>query len=188
MLCKQEERQTMRTILTAALFILTCLAASVTAGQPYYDKIHQFSIEFPDGWIVKQSSNPETVIKAVYRDTVGRIAQITIAAYPLPHAVSQGEANELTADDMWAGWKKQFPDFTVKRHDSGVARIRSHRAVWNLIEITDPPQARMIGKHYHFVQGKYLYRVTAMTGSGSKFFRVVLPIMEKSISTLAFGL
>jgi hypothetical protein len=183
-----KRKANMRTVLLTALLTITCLASPVTAGQPYYDNAHRFSIEFPDGWTVKQSSNPETLVKAVYRDTAGRIAQITIAAYPLPHAVTGNEADELTADDMWEGLKEQFPDFTVKRHDSGVTRIRSHRAVWNLIEITDPPQVKMIGKHYHFVQGKHLYRVTAVTDSGSEFFRTVLPTMEKSISTLAFGL
>lgn len=163
-------------------------SSPVIAGQPYYDRSHEFSIQFPDGWTIKRSSNPETVIKAVYRDTLDRIAQITIAAYRLPKIVSQAEANELSPDDMWEGFKEQFADFAVKRHAAGITRIRSRRAVWNLIEITDPPQARSIAKHYHFVRGSILYRVTAITDSGAAFFQEVLPIMEESIGTLAFGL
>ena len=61
-------------------------------------------------------------------------------------------------------------------------------AVWNVIEITDPPRARIVGKHYHFRRNGKLWRVSAMTDSGREFFGKVLPAMERAIATMAFGL
>lgn len=177
----------MKTLATLLLFLYIALAAPLWAQEPYFDLSHGFSIAFPDGWTVKKSSNPETIIKAVFRDTGNNIAQITIAGYKLPYEPSKEELAELTADAMWEGLQSQYQDFTVTRRGSGAVKIRSKNAVWNLVEITDPPQARSIAKHYHFIQGSTLYRVSAMSDSGVTFFMGNLPLMEQSIATLAFG-
>ncbi len=169
-------------LLAAAFWPLAALS------ETYFNQEHEFSIEFPEGWTVKGSMNPETIIKAVYRDEQDRIAQVTIAAYELPFEVSETEANTLTADDMWEGLKNQFADFRIKRHGSGTTKIRSRRVVWNFVEVMDPPQAKMVGKHYNFIRGRYLYRVSAMADSGMNFYKEVLPKMEAAIATLAFGL
>ncbi|MEI6277916.1 MAG: hypothetical protein WCQ16_00875 [Verrucomicrobiae bacterium] len=180
----------MKTTTTAILTAISCLLVilPLKAGEPFFEFTHRFSITFPDGWIVKKSANPDTIIKAVFRDASNNIAQIAIAAYKLPAEPSKEELAEFTPDAMWEGLKSQFPDFTIKRLSSGTSKIRSKDAVWNMIEITDPPQARSIAKHYHFIQGATLYRVSAMSDSGTTFFNANLPAMENSISSLAFGL
>jgi len=89
---------------------------------------------------------------------------------------------------MYASFQREYRDFTYRRIASGTSRIRSMDAVWNLIEITDPPQARIIGKHYHFRRNSKLWRVSAMTDSGRNFFDQVLPAMDQAIATLAFRL
>ncbi len=164
----------------------TAPGRSDLAGEYYFDASHGFSITFPSGWTVKKSSNPETIIKAVYRDSSGNIAQIAIAGYKLPYQPSKEELT-LTADARWESLQEQYQDFSLKRRDSGTAKIRSKDAVWNTVEITAPPQGRMIGKHYHFIQGSTLYRVSAMSDSGEAFFTANLPLMDEAISTLAFG-
>ena len=162
--------------------------AQSPSGEAYFDKTHRFSITFPEGWTVKRSSNRDTVIKAVFRDTQNHFAQISIAAYQLPADVAPTDMEELTPDVMWQELKKQFPDFSVKRHGFGDVNIRSRRAVWNTIEIEAPPQAAMFGKHFHFIEGRHMYRVSAITDHDKPFFDAVLPTMETSIATLAFGL
>jgi hypothetical protein len=165
----------------------TVTERSDLAGEPYFDISHGFSINFPSGWTVKKSSNPETIIKAVYRDSSDNIAMITIAGYKLPRKPSKEELAELTADVMWESLKSQYPDFSFKRRGSGTAKFRSKDAVWNMVEITAPQQARSLAKHYHFIQGLTLYRVSAMSDSGEAFFIANLPLMDAAISTLAFG-
>ena len=162
--------------------ILAVLAAPLVAtAELYYNQEHKFSLDAPAGWTVKKSAQPNTVIKFVYRDAAGHIAVLSIAAYPDP-------GGALTPDGMYATFKDEYRDFTSRRLGSGATKIRSMDAVWNLIEITDPPQARIIGKHYHFRRDGKLWRVTAMTDSGKDFFATVLPTMDNTISTIAFGL
>jgi hypothetical protein len=174
---------------TTSLILICCiaLARSVFAGEPYYDLSHGFSITFPTAWTVKKSTNPETIIKAVFRDASSNIAQISIAGYKLPYEPSKKELAELTADVMWEGLQSQYKDLTLKRRGAGSAKIRAKEAVWNMVEITDPPQARSFAKHYHFIRGTTLYRVSAMSDSGESFFNANLPLMEEAIGTLAFG-
>ncbi len=162
----------------------TAPGRSDLAGEPYFDTSHGFSITFPSGWTVKKSSNPETIIKAVYRDSSDNIALIVIAGYKLPYKPSK---EELTVDVAWEVFQKQYQDFSLKRRGSGTAKIGSKDAVWNTVEITAPPQARSLAKHYHFIQGSTLYTVSAISDSGEAFFTANLPLMDEAISTLAFG-
>jgi hypothetical protein len=155
------------------------------AADRYYNRGEEFSIDAPTGWEVKKSPHPNTIVKFVYRDNVDRIAVLSIAAY---EESGLDSISPLTADRMYDRIKREFRDFTVSRLASGTSRIRSMEAVWNLIKITETPQARIIGKHYHFRRNGKLWRISAQTDSGKEFFATILPAMEKSISTFAFGL
>jgi len=155
------------------------------SAELYYNQRHRFSIDAPTGWAVKNSTQPYTIVKFVHRDREGNIAVLSIAA---DDESWLGALIPLTADRMYDGFKDEYRDFTVRRLASGTTKIRSMDSVWNLIEITDPPQARIIGKHYHLRRNGKLWRISAMTDSGKAFFETVLPAMEKSIATLAFGL
>jgi hypothetical protein len=163
------------------LILLLSTALTAAAGERYFNQEHGFSLDVPSGWVVSKSAQPNTVVKFVYRDTEGHIAILSVAAY-----VDSG--TELTTDGMYASFQREYRDFTYRRIASGTSRIRSMDAVWNLIEITDPPQARIIGKHYHFRRNSKLWRVSAMTDSGRNFFDQVLPAMDQAIATLAFRL
>lgn len=168
--------QKMKTIILVITILATPLMAT---AELYLNQDFDFSLDGPAGWTVKKSSQPNTVIKFVYRDAKDQIAVLSIAAF----AYTPGA---LTADGMYATLKEGHQDFTFSRLDSGTTKIRSMVAVWNLVEITDPPQARIIGKHYHFVRNGKLWRVSAMTDNGKDFFATVLPTMEKAIATIAF--
>lgn len=150
----------------------------------YFDRQHEFSITFPAGWQIKKSQNPETIIKAVYRDPHGRLAYIAIAAYKLPASV---KFSKVTADDMYSILVEQFPDVEIARLDYGETKIRSNRAVFNTVDIKSPPQITMLSKHYHLVKNGKLYRITATTDRDFQFFKSQLRVMEESISTFAFG-
>lgn len=167
------------------LFFLICLIPVSAAAEMYFDRQHEFSITFPESWVIKKSGNPETIIKAVYRDSTGRLAYIAIAAYSWP---AELKFTEVNADDMFTLLKQQSRDFTIHRIGSGEATIRSNRAVWNTIDVTDPPQAAMLAKHYHLVKNSRLYRITAATDRDYQFFAKQLQIMENAIRTFAFGL
>jgi len=175
---RRSHKPKMKTIVSILALLTTPLVAT---AELYYNQEFKFSLDAPTGWTVKKSAQPNTVIKFVYRDANARIAVLSIAAYP-------DTPGALTADGMFATFKDEYRDFTYRRLDSGSTKIRSMEAVWNLIEITDPPQARIIGKHYHFVRNGKIWRVSAMTDSGKDFFATVLPIMDKAILTIAFGL
>ena len=158
------------------------------ADNPYYDRTHEFSINFPDGWDIKRSANKETIIKAVLKDPQGRLAIISIAAYPLPIALKHARQAQLTSDIMWEGLREQYPDFKMRRLNWADAKVRSTPAVWNIVEIYDPPQAAMFAKHYHLLRGTTLFRITAMTVHDKSFFDTQLSIMDAAISTFSFGL
>lgn len=162
-------------------FILLLSAALAAAGERYYNQEYGFSLDVPAGWLVSKSAQPNTVVKFVYRNAEDHIAVLSIAAYP-------DFRIELTPDSMYATFRQEYRDFTYNRIASGTSRIRSMDAVWNVIEITDPPQARIVGKQYHFRRNGKLWRVSAMTDSGRHFFGNVLPAMDQAIATIAFGL
>lgn len=149
---------------------------------PYYDRKHNFSIDFPHGWQIKESSNPATIIKAAFHDANGNFAYIAIAAYPWP------AGGNLKADEMFIALKAQFPDVEFKRIDSGETKVRSNTAVFNTIAIQTPPQAASISKHYNINKDGKLFRITAATNYALSFFEEQLPIMENCIFTFAFGL
>lgn len=158
------------------------------ADNPYYDRTHEFSINFPDGWDIKRSANKETIVKAVFKNSQDRLAIISIAAYPLPIAPKNVQQAKLTPDVMWEGLREQYPDFKMRRLNWADAKVRSTPVVWNIVEILDPPQAAMFAKHYHLLKGTTLYRITAMTDHDKSFFDAQLSIMDAAISTFSFGL
>lgn len=169
----------MKTILLTSLLAVEGMVAA--PGDVYHNQEHRFSIDAPAGWAVTKSAQPNTVVKFVHRDSEGRLAVLSIAAY-------RGSNIRVTPDSMYASFREEYRDFTYIRLASGRATLHSMEAVWNVIEITDPPQARVIGKHYHFVRNGKLWRVSAMTDSGKEFFAKLLPVMDQAIATLAFGL
>jgi hypothetical protein len=171
-------------LLLFALFLFESASAQVNKNI-YVDRRHEFSIAFPSGWEIKKSQNPETVIKAVYRDPQGRLAYIAIAAYELPKAF---DFSTVTADDMFKVLLEELPDIEIARLDHGETKIRSNRALFNTIDIKSPPQASMLSKHFHLAKNGKLYRITAATDRDAQFFRDQLVIMEESIHTFAFGL
>jgi hypothetical protein len=157
----------------------------IAAAGLYYNQQEGFSIDAPTGWTVKKSAMPHTIVKFVLRDSADRIAVLSIASHEETWLSS---LIPLTADGMYDSFKDEFRDFTVHRIASGTTKIRSMDAVWNLFEITEPPQARIIGKHYHLRRNGRLYRISIQADSGKSFFNAILPTAEKSIATLAFGL
>lgn len=174
----------MRTLITIPLALVVLLLPTFASAELYFNKEHRFSLDVPPGWTAKKSSQPNTIVKFVFRDSSARIAILSIAAYD---ESLLSAALPLTADGMFESVKKEYTDFDFRRIAAGEKKIRSMNAVWNLIEITNPPQARLVGKHYHFRRNGKLWRISAMTDSGREFFDKVLPVMEKSISTIAFG-
>jgi hypothetical protein len=162
--------------------------ARAPSGEFYFNQKHEFTIMFPKGWKIKRSIARNTVIKAVFRDSQNRLAQVSIAAYELPDEATTADSQELTADLMWQAFKEGYPDLSLRRHSSGDTKLRSRRAVWNIIEVDAPPQVEMFAKHLHFIEGRYLYRITLMTDHDKTFFDFILPTMEESVATFAFGL
>jgi hypothetical protein len=171
---------------TLTIFIVLILLPPVyIAADIYFNRDYEFSITFPEGWVIKKSGNPETIVKAIYHDSTGRLAYIAIASYNWP---AEFKFADVTANDMFIILKGQYSDLTINRIGSGETTIRSNRAVWNMIDVSKPPQAAMLAKHYHIVKNKHLYRISAVTDRDYQFFKKQLPIMEKAIGTLAFGL
>lgn len=173
----------MRNLIILLSFVFLLLPAFASA-ELYFNQEYRFSLDAPQGWSIKKSSQPNTIVKFVLRDSNARIAVLSIAAYD---ESTLSKLVPLTADSVFETFKKEYSDFDFRRIAAGKRKIRSMNAVWNLIEITNPPQARLIGKHYHFRRNGKLWRISAMTDSGKEFFDKVLPIMEKSIATIAFG-
>jgi len=145
----------------------------------YYNPDYKFTLEVPLHWTVKPSAQRDTAVKFVYRESATLIAVLGVETPP-----DRGAA--LSPDEMFASFKHEFPDSTSIRLDSGTANIDGIDAVWNIVEVTDPPEARIIGKHYYFRRGKALLRLTAMTDSGSEFFVAALPALEEVIASLKF--
>ncbi len=146
----------------------------------YFNTEHHFSINFPEGWDIKQSTVKSTIIKATFHDGSGNFAYIAIAAYPW------STSEKLSADDMFIDLKSQYRYIEFERIDSGETFIQGKSAVFNTIAIRTPPKTANISKHYHVTRGDKLFRITAATNHSQAFFNQQLRVMEQSVLTFNF--
>lgn len=151
---------------------------------PYKNAKYGFKILFPEKWQVKSSVlSPNTIVKAVKKTPEGKIAMITIAAYPVSE---NEEVSELSASERFTAFKAEYPGVDAGLLDSGQTIIAGKRAVWIKVEVKSPPIISMIAVHHHFRRGRTLFRVTTMTDRDSAWFQQHEKEFRHSVHSMEF--
>lgn len=151
----------------------------------YHDYVCKFSITFPIGWEVKRPWAKEGLVKAVLRDSQGRLAIMVIGGYPVPPEAEDLESN-LTADAIWEGLQDNEPKAKLRRLASGTMQVAATPAVFNITETYAPPELTQFQKHFHFIKGNTLFQITAMTRRDKTFFDAQMLIVDAAVATFAF--
>ena len=183
----------MNRIQTYVVVMVLALGYHVQAGEFYQNSEHGFSIDFPEGWAVKGSRVEETIIKGVHRDSENRLIQLTIASYELPleeDLIKQGHGPLSQEECLKALTAIYGSGIKPVQKGSGSATVASYQAPWCQVEADfnfGTEKLTQLGRHYLFVHGKRLYRVSIHTTDGEEYLKAMLPTVETSIASLKFG-
>lgn len=149
----------------------------------YKDLAHRFSISFPKGWTIKEGTSPDTVVKAVHKDSQGRLAMISIGAIKVKEAPDLCKMNPR---ELFAFGRTANPGLDMVLLDSGTVSINGKCAVWNKIDTRGPSLASSLGRKYFFIHNNTLFTVDAITDRDPSYYSRFEPILESSVNTLTF--
>jgi hypothetical protein len=150
----------------------------------YENAEYGFSIQFPPGWKIKEGAAKETVVKAVHRDSAGRLAMIAIAAFRLRNSFDLHQVDTTTLFEMG---KAGSPGIDLVLLDDGEDDINGTYAKWLKTEIREPKIASIIGRKYYIVHGKTLFQIDAVTERDPKYYERYENILEGSVRTFRFS-
>jgi len=142
-----------------------------------------FEITFPDGWMIKSSGNPETIIKAVRKTAGGRLAMIAIAAYELG---VEGDIWEVTGKEMYEGLREQYPGADIVLIDWGKTLVSGKHALWTRTDILKPIIMSASSTHYHFLFNGILFRISTSTDYDHVWYSNNDPLMRASVESFNF--
>ena len=152
--------------------------------EPYMSKGHGFSIRFPEGWQVKGSTVPTTIIKARLKDEGAPITYLAIATHPASRAADplNVSAQQLFQECILAGSQELIARIT----ESGEAGIGGRRAVWMEIDIESPAFLSQYALVYFFPGEDKILRVSGATKRDLAWFAQVKPLFKASIESIMF--
>lgn len=156
------------------------LALPAYAQNRYVSDEYGFSIDFPAGWSVKGSTAKNTVIKAVLKDTQGRIAQIVVAAYPFD---VKGDMWDATGQDMFEAFINDYPGVEAALLDSGKSRISGEHALWTDIDVKAPSIIAARCLSYHVIQKPILYRISYTADRDAVWFQAHLATAKAAVES-----
>ena len=170
----------MKTIVISGLLFLSLILAAQTK---YENLEYGFKINFPDGWIIKNSTQKYTLIKAVHSSNTN-ISYISIAAYPIDNGNLEFYKNE-SPQEMF-NLLKEEENIEGELLDSGLKIIDGKRTVWTKVKMHVLESTFLITSNYHIVYNGILFRITNATDGGEKSYEELKPIFEKSVYSLDF--
>ena len=171
-------------LLLAAGSVLFCGQEASTQGRPLYkDSHHRFTISFPSGWTIKSGASSDTVVKAVHKDSQGRLAMISISAIRLKQAP---DICKMNPRQLFAVGRSGNPGLDMVLLDSGTTTINGKCAVWNKIDTRGPIAASSLGRKYFLIHSSTLFTVDAITDRDPRYYAQFEPILEETVHTLKF--
>ena len=152
--------------------------------EPYVNKEHGFSVRFPEGWEVKGSTVPATIIKARLKDEGAPITYLAMATHPALK----------TADPLNPSAQQLFQDYILARSQEVIARIMTsgqtavggRHAVWMEIDIESPAFLSQYALVYFFPGEGEVLRVSGATKRDAAWFAQVKPLFRASIESISF--
>ena len=91
-----------------------------------------FTIQFPDGWTIKDGIASGTIVNAVHRDESCKVTMITINT----HRLAEGEDHTMknnSPEEIFKVVKREYAGqgTTMTLLDSGVTSINGEYAIWH---------------------------------------------------------
>lgn len=153
------------------------------AEEPYTNKEHGFAIRFPQGWRVKGSTVPETIIKARLPDREVPMTFMSVAVYPAPNSQ---ETSRLSAEDLFREYILSGNDVDARITTSGRTEIAGKMAVWMEIDFRSPAIVSHYAIAYFFLGEKEILRVSGSTKRDAAWFYLIKPVLKASIESITF--
>lgn len=158
-------------------------ASAQEASPPYKDQEHRFSISFPKGWTVKKGTSPDTVVKAVHKDSRGRLAMISVGATKVKEAP---DLCKMNLRELFALARSANPGLDMVLLDSGTVFINGKCSAWNKIDTRAPSLASSLGRKYFLIHNNTLFWVDAITHRDPSYYARFEATLEQSVHTLTF--
>ncbi len=173
-------------VLLLGLGLETLIAATARqdatlAKEPCVDKQHGFSIRFPEGWRVKGSTVPETIIKARLPQKEAPITYMSVATYPAPESQ---EASQLSAEQLFQKYIVAGNEVDARIMRAGRMTVGGRAAVWMEIDIRSPPFVSQYALAYFFPGKDKILRVSGSTERNDSWFARMKPVFKASIESL----
>lgn len=161
------------------------LLTLISAAQNRYENLeYGFKINFPDNWVIKNSSQKSTLIKAV-NSSNNHISYISIAAYPVTKSEIEYFKN-ASPQEIIISLKEEYPNTKVELLDSGIKIIDGKRTLWTKVKLYMSETKYLITSNYHLIYNGMEYRITNATDGGEKLFDELKSSFEKSTYSIDF--
>lgn len=172
-----------RTIVALAIFSGSCYAQNISNA--YTNEEYGFTIQFPDGWTIKEGVASGTIVNAVHRDESGKVAMITINTQRLAEGEDYSFRN-TSPEEVFELVRRQFTGqgITITLLDSGVTSINGEYAVWHKYRLRMLPVMDKVCLTYNILRKEKLFIVAG--SANPKIYPKVEPTLKESISSLHF--
>lgn len=140
----------------------------------YENKSYNYSINFPQGWEVKEGI--ATDVKAVFKDK-NSLAMITIS---ISENIGGEDIESITPESVFQFLKtKVNKEINLKLLDSGYQNINKTRAIWLKIQNTNFDTIEL---NYMIISNKYYYFITGLA-QPAEYFEKFQNILKDSMET-----
>ena len=184
----RERKMKYANLSVAVILVLIVLAAFSYARNTYSSYRNQaygFTIQFPDGWTIKEGVASGTIVNAVNRDELGNVAMVSINAQRL----AQGEDYSLrntSPEEVFESARRQLvgQGITMMLLDSGVTSINGEYAIWHKYSMKMSQVMDKVCLSYNIPRDRNLF---ILAGSANpEMYPEVEPILKESITSLHF--
>ncbi len=151
----------------------------------YRNRVHTFSIVFPNGWIQREGQTPHTVV--VSEDS--EKASIVVQVFQTPAEVSlddvaDGDLQGLITGSFAEIKAKSFPDAVLIK--SGTTYIANKKAIWMLLtySIKQPFHTEKVRSMYYIVlrgQKMYQFICTSSENQYAKYNTIFLDAIRSVV-------
>ncbi|MBW8039038.1 MAG: SUMF1/EgtB/PvdO family nonheme iron enzyme [Planctomycetes bacterium] len=151
----------------------------------YTNEKYRFTIQFPNGWTIKDGVASGTIVNAVYRDESGKVAMITINAQRL--AEGEGHSFRNTSpEEVFELVKRQFTGRGIRMAllDSGLTYINGEYSVWHKYRMKMPQVIDKTFLTYNIPRKENLFIVSG--SANPEIYPKVESILKESIASLHF--
>lgn len=172
--------------LLSGVFIVTlfALVPILSYGEQSFESSqYGFTIEFPDGWILKDGVAGHTVVKAVYKDFESHVAMVTVTAINMEKGEEEVYKNS-SAKEFADSLKKEFAELNPQIIDYGKIEIDGKSAFFVKHRFSVPDVINSTNKAYSIPYNDILYVVSAT--ANSEIFDEMESTLMKSLNSFKF--